>query len=167
MPFRPAAPEDEAGLAALFFALAVAGDGRLFHPHPLTPEAARSACRHRLETSISGGCDEYHVAIDAPHAGDSGPVVGYGLLRGWADGFTVPSLGIAVHPAHRGRGIARRLMTHLHAVAARRGAERVRLKVYRDNTAARRLYESLGYEFHPHSPTELVGVLVLGQPVAA
>jgi ribosomal-protein-alanine N-acetyltransferase len=167
MPCRPASPEHEACLAGLFSALAGAGDGRLFHPHPLTLAAARMACRHRLEASAGGACDEYHVAIDAPHGGDSGAVVGYGLLRGWADGFAVPSLGIAVHPAHRGRGIARRLMTHLHDVAARRGAERVRLKVYRHNTAALRLYESLGYEFQPHTATELVGFLALRLPVAA
>jgi hypothetical protein len=53
MPFRPATPENEAGLAALFSALAA---------------------------------------------------VGYGLLRCWAEGFAVPSLGIAAHPDHRGRG---------------------------------------------------------------
>jgi len=166
MPFRPASPEDEAGLAALFSALAGTGDERLFHPHPLTPESARTICRGRESTSVHAA-DEYHLAIDASASDGPGPVVGYGLLRGWSEGFAVPSLGIAVHPAHRGRGIARRLMHHLHDVAARRGAKRVRLKVYRHNTAALRLYESLGYEFHPHSPTEFLGLLVLGQPVAA
>lgn len=166
MPFRPAAPEDEAGLAVLFSALAVAGDGRLFHPHPLTPEAARAICRWR-DTAATNTADEFHLAIDGSGGDGPGVIVAYGLLRGWAEGFTVPSLGIAVHPDHRGRGIARRLMHHLHDVAAGRGAERVRLKVYRHNSAALRLYESLGYEFRPHSPTELVGLLTLRQPVAA
>lgn len=166
MPFRPATPEDEAGLAALFAALAAAGDERLFHPHPLTADAARDVCRHRVAAPAGGG-DEYHVAIDAHDPTVPGTVVGYGLLRGWMEGFVVPSLGIAVHPAHRGRGIARRLMDHLHDVAARRGAERVRLKVYRHNAAALRLYASLGYEFQPHSTSELVGFLAVGQPAAA
>lgn len=166
MPCRPATPEDEAGLAALFAALAAAGDGRFFHPHPLTPETARTVCFHR-EAASTNAADEYHLAIDASDIDGTESAVGYGLLRGWAAGFAVPSLGIAVHPAHRGRGIARRLMHHLHAIAAGRGAERVRLKVYRHNTAALRLYESLGYEFQPHSETELVGLLVLGHPVAA
>lgn len=166
MPFRPATPEHEAGLAGLFSALAAAGDERLFHPHPLTLEAARAICRRR-DAAGPNTADEFHVAIDGSGGDGLEAVVGYGLLRGWAEGFAVPSLGIAVHPDHRGRGIARRLMHHLHDVAARRGAERVRLKVYRHNTAALRLYESLGYEFHPHSPTELVGTLVLGQPITA
>jgi ribosomal-protein-alanine N-acetyltransferase len=168
MPFRPATPEHEAGLAALFSALADAGDGRLFHPHPLTAEAARDVCRYR-DTTRDAAHDEYHLAI-APHDDDPaacGPVVGYGILRGWSAGFAVPSLGIAVHPAHRGRGVARGLMEHLHAVAAHRGAERVRLKVYRHNAAALRLYASLGYEFQPHSASELIGSLTLRSPVAA
>jgi ribosomal-protein-alanine N-acetyltransferase len=166
MPCRPASPEDDVCLAGLFSALAAAGDGRLFHPHPLTPEAARMVCRHR-ETAAANTADEFHLAIDGADSDGPGPVVGYGLLRGWAEGFAVPSLGVAVHPAHRGRGIARRLMTHLHDVAARRGADRVRLKVYRHNTAALRLYESLGYEFQPHSATELLGFRALRRPVAA
>ena len=166
MPFRPAIPEHEAGLAGLFSALAAAGDERFFHPHPLTPEAARAICRRR-DTVATNTADEFHVAIDGSGGDGPGVIVAYGLLRGWAEGFAVPSLGIAVHPAHRGRGIARSLMHHLHDVAAGRGAERVRLKVYRHNTAALRLYESLGYEFRPHSPTELVGLLTLRQPVAA
>lgn len=166
MPFRPATPAHEAGLAALFSALAAVGDEQFFHPHPLTPVAARTICRHR-DVAAANAADEFHVAIDSSNRDGPGAVVGYGLLRGWAEGFAVPSLGIAVHPAHRGRGIARSLMHHLHDVAARRGAELVRLKVYRHNAAALRLYDSLGYEFHPHSPTELVGVLVLAQPITA
>jgi [ribosomal protein S18]-alanine N-acetyltransferase len=166
MPFLPAIPEHEAGLAALFSALAAAGDERLFHPHPLTPEAARAICRRR-DTAGPNSADEFHVAIPDSDSDGPGAIVAYGLLRGWAEGFAVPSLGIAVHPDHRGRGIARRLMHHLHDVAAGRGAERVRLKVYRHNAAALRLYESLGYEFRPHSPTELVGTVVLGQPITA
>jgi ribosomal protein S18 acetylase RimI-like enzyme len=155
-------------LAALFAALAAAGDGRLFHPHPLTADAARDVCRPR-DAARGVACDEYHLAIEAHDsaAAASATVVGYGMLRGWAEGFAVPSLGIAVHPAHRGRGVARRLMDHLHAVAAGRGAERVRLKVYRHNAAALRLYASLGYEFQPHSASELVGSLALRSPVAA
>lgn len=161
MTCRHAIPGDEAGLAGLFAALTDAGDGSLFHPHPLTRGAADSICRHR---TAEGHRDEYHVAVDP---GDDGAIVAYGLLRGWSEGFAVPSLGIAVHPAHRSRGIARRLMTHLHDVAAARGAARVRLKVYRHNLPAMRLYESLGYEFQPHSATELLGFLALTPTAAA
>ncbi len=167
MLYRPATPADEAALADFFAALATAGDERLFHPHPLTHEAARTICQYHGMTD-GRACDEYHLAIDDADARSSnGQILGYGILRGWAEGYAIPSLGIAVHPQHRGRGIARRMMAHLHEVAARRGAERVRLKVYRDNTPAIRLYESLGYEFEQHSETELLGFFTLPHPVAA
>jgi ribosomal protein S18 acetylase RimI-like enzyme len=161
---RPAAPADEDGLADLFLALARAGDERLFHPHPLTHAASRTVCRHRQG---DGPHDEYHVVVAPSQNGASETVVGYGMLRGWTEGYETPSLGIAVHPDHRGRGIARQLMDHLHAVAAARGAARVRLKVYRKNLAAVRLYDSLGYEFEPFSETELLGFRTLSPLVAA
>lgn len=166
MQFRPATPADEDGLTGLFVALARAGDERLFHPHPLTREAARHVCRHR-EVTGDRPHDEYHVAIVPSGDGATDTVVGYGMLRGWTEGYEIPSLGIAVHPDHRGCGIARQLMDHLHAVAAARGAARVRLKVYRQNLAAVRLYESLAYELEPFSETELLGFRALGPLVAA
>lgn len=77
---------------------------------------------------------------------EDGRVVAYGMLRGWDDGFEVPSLGVAVHPGERGRGLGGLLMQHLHDEAKRRGAVRVRLTVERENERARRLYDALGYE---------------------
>jgi len=166
MQFRPVTPADEDGLANLFLALAGAGDEHLFHPHPLTHAAARTVCRHREGTG-DGPHDEYHIVVAPSGYGGSETVVAYGMLRGWTEGYETPSLGVAVHPDHRGRGIARQLMEHLHCVAAARGAARVRLKVYRQNIAAIRLYESLAYEFKPFSETELLGFRTLSPLVAA
>jgi ribosomal protein S18 acetylase RimI-like enzyme len=164
MKFRPATPSDEADLARLFLALAQVGDERLFHPHPLSAEAARTVCHHR---ETNGPHDEYHVAISETPNDSVDKIVGYGILRGWTEGYEIPSLGIAVHPKHRGFGIARAFMNHLHAVAAARGAKQVRLKVYRSNTAAVRLYQSLSYAFQPWSETEMVGFYTLAQRAAA
>ena len=162
--FRSLRSSEATGLAEVFAALAAAGDDRLFHPHPMTRVAAGNICRGMSQHG-DRPADEYQVAID--HDGQAEPcIVAYGILRGWSEGYAVPSLGIAVHPDHRGRGIARRLMAHLHDVAARRGAERVRLKVYRHNTQALGLYQSLGYEFEPHSDTELLGFFTITHPVA-
>jgi ribosomal protein S18 acetylase RimI-like enzyme len=84
-------------------------------------------------------------------------VIAYGLLRGWDEGYDTPSLGIAVSPRSQRNGIGRRLMEHLHDVARARGATRVRLKVYRENTPAVRLYEAFGYSFEAEGD-ELIGV---------
>jgi len=140
-------PQHAGSLGELFEALAAAGDDRFFHPHPLTRAEATSRCDH------SGG-DLYCALVD----GDR--VVGYGLLRGWEEGYDVPSLGIAIHPELRRAGAATQLMRHLHAQARTRGAARVRLKVYPDNSAARELYERFGYRFEP-ADGELIGVCEL------
>jgi ribosomal-protein-alanine N-acetyltransferase len=154
---RLALPDTE-GLASLFAALCEHNDHRLFHPHPLTNEAAAALTQHHACChTVLAHRDEYHVAQDV----DSQQIIAYGMLRGWAEGFDVPSLGIAVHPEQRGRGIARQFMQHLHRVAIGRGAERVRLKVYRHNQAAVKLYESLGYTFTPHGEAEWLGIATL------
>jgi ribosomal protein S18 acetylase RimI-like enzyme len=149
---QPLAPRWTHALASLFTALSSAGDARFFHPHPLTPDHAARLC-HRPTSA-----DYYGLATP----GDPlAPALGYGLLRGWDEGYAVPSLGIAIHPAARGRGLSRLMMNHLHAQAARRGAARVRLKVYPQNTAALRLYESLGYQFADRAGEQWVGTLDL------
>lgn len=142
------------GLAGFLDALAAAGDDRLFHPHPIDV-----ATLHGLAAHPAAGTDrhdEYHLAV----SGD-GTVVAYGLLRGWGAGYAVPSLGVAVHPAARGRGLARQMIEHLHGVARGRGALRVRLTVYRDNAHAITLYRALGYRMEPHGDRQWCGFLEL------
>ena len=85
----------------------------------------------------------------------------YGMLRGWDEGFSVPSLGIYVAQELRGSGAARLMMEHLHVTARLSGAKRIRLKVYPDNLPAYKLYVSLGYQFPdpPGDEDQLVGIL--------
>lgn len=135
-------------LLSLFLALQKNGDRRFFHPHPLN----RIEVLHRLHYT---GKDYYCLQLLGRD------VIGYGMLRGWDEGYEIPSLGIAVHPAYRNKGSSKELMQHLHRVARERGAERIRLKVYRANIKALSLYQGLGYEFSPWGEGELVGYLSL------
>jgi len=59
------------------------------------------------------------------------------------DGFTEAS-GVCVHPDHRGKGYAARLLREVTAKILARG-EKVFLHSYADNATAIGLYESLGY----------------------
>ena len=52
---------------------------------------------------------------------------------------------MAVSDMHRRRGIGALLMNTIRAEAARRGAERIELRVYTDNEDARRFYEAHGF----------------------
>jgi ribosomal protein S18 acetylase RimI-like enzyme len=146
--FLPLAPDRTEPLIEFFATVTSAGIDRVFHPHPF--DAAEARCR----TSYIGR-DEYHIG---EHRGS---IVAYGMLRGWDEGYVVPSLGIVVHPDWQGCGIGRRMMEYLHDVARRRGAAHVRLKVYPDNEAALSLYERLGYDFAETQQGQRVGVFTL------
>lgn len=137
-------------VVAFLARLAAGGEGRFFHPHPFTEAAV-------APLAAPGQRDEYHVLT----AGREGPVVAYGMLRGWDDGFTVPRLRFAVDGQWRGLGVGRRLITHLHAIASARGAASVRLEVDRDNAPALGLFRSIGYDLRPSLPHGWLGLIRL------
>lgn len=112
------------------------GDGAYFNPHPTDTKSLERLAGHR-------GRDLYYVLIE------QGKVLGYGLLRGWDEGYEIPSLGLAIHPTARGQGLGRMMMKLLHVLAIRQGARHVRLRVRVGNTKALGLYQSLGYRFEP------------------
>jgi ribosomal-protein-alanine N-acetyltransferase len=146
--FLALCPDLEDGLGDLFEALKANGDEEFFHPHPLTRQEASRRCSYR-------GSDLYYAATC------SGEVAAYGLLRGWEQGYEVPSLGIAVSPAYRGRGLARPFMVFLHAAAHLRGAPSIRLTVYESNVKAKELYRGLGYTYERLDGKQLIGRLDL------
>lgn len=146
--FRRLTQEWEQPLAEFFQTLREVGDEPNFHPHSLNTEAAKKLVSYT-------GLDLYYVAV----AGAT--VLGYGILRGWDEGYEVPSLGIALHPAVRGLGLGRTFMYFLHSAALQKGARRIRLKVYPTNTPALELYKGLGYKFESMEDDQLVGFLDL------
>ena len=144
----PLDPEREAMFAVFLKELREHGDEAFFSPHPFTDEWAKKLAHYE-------GKDYYCVAVVDKR------VVGYGMLRGWDEGYSRPSLGIAVHPDERGKGLSKQLMSHLHEVARKRGAKQMRLRVKVDNLVAVGLYRKLGYELKPEQPTFLEGLLNL------
>lgn len=138
-------------LAELFAVIAADKRGGRFHPHPFTQAEAARICSYR-------GNDRY-LALRADDR-----FLAYGMLRGWDEGFSIPSLGIYVMPELCGSGASRLLMEHLHLTARLSGAKQIRLKVYPDNISAQRLYLSLGYRFSDLRETDqLVGILDLSR----
>jgi ribosomal protein S18 acetylase RimI-like enzyme len=57
-----------------------------------------------------------------------------------------------VVPDRRGQGIGRALMEEAIAVARAEGADTMEVGTGEDDVAARRLYESLGFDNHEHGP---------------
>ena len=129
-------PRLESPFAAFLKRLRDNGDEEFFSPHELTDAKARELAKYK-------GKDYYCIAVDGER------VVGYGMLRGWDEGYERPSLGIAVDSSERGKGLSKHLMAHLHDVARKRGAKQMRLRVKKNNERAIRLYENLGYDLKP------------------
>jgi ribosomal-protein-alanine N-acetyltransferase len=146
--FRALLPGLKSELVEFFRAFANSEGSHWFHPHPFTPEEADKLC-------IYDGKDLYYVALGGRE------VLAYGMLRGWDEGFAIPSLGIAVHPKVRGIGLGRAFMLFLHTAARLYGAKQIRLKVYPENIAAVKLYELLGYRYGEKLEDQLVGYLDL------
>lgn len=140
-------PGWEADLARFFTALRGAGDDAVFHPHPGDEASLRSLAK-------ATGDDLHYLFVRGRD------VLAYGLLRGWNAGYSVPSLGIAVHPAERAMGFGRLMMDWLEAMARQRNAASVRLRVHKDNAKARAMYERRGYRMAPdqEDPRLLVGI---------
>jgi len=78
-------------------------------------------------------------------SGTDDEVLGYAVC--WTIAGEAHLLNIAVHPARRGQGIGRALVTECIRRAARAGALLIYLEVRAGNDAAQRLYRSMGFEF--------------------
>jgi ribosomal-protein-alanine N-acetyltransferase len=124
--------------------LACADEEQYFHPHSFTSE--------ELNKIISHCEQDIYVALVR-----GSQILGYGMLRGWDEGFSVPSLGIAISSKMQGQGLGRALMEFLHAAARMKGANQVRLACYKQNLRAMSLYQSLGYAFVDNGGEQLVG----------
>lgn len=148
------APRHEIGLADLFRALRSNGDDGLFYPHALSDEVARHLCQHT-------GLDQYYVATA------EGIIVGYGMLRGWDAGYSLPSIGVAVHPNRRLQGVAESLMRGLIRQARNRGAPHLRLTVADDRVRFIRFLKRYGFAFKPFKPGRLLGMLDLRSAIPA
>ncbi|MFD9739930.1 GNAT family N-acetyltransferase [Umezawaea sp. NPDC059074] len=71
-----------------------------------------------------------------------------GVVRGAVAGDLLHVARLAVRPEHRRGGLARAMLVGLAAWGARNGATRCALQVAEQNTAAWKLYTSLGCEVH-------------------
>lgn len=139
------------GLCEFFEALNTSKSNLTFHPHPFDNDTAEALC------------EAWEYDEDLYYVMDYGDqILGYAMLRGWDEGYiNAPSLGIAIHPEYRGKGLSKLFMDFLHKSAEAKGAERVILKVYKDNIPAVKLYKKIGYKFTDLNDKEYRGILEL------
>jgi len=119
-------------------------DDQYFHPHPFNKEKAEELGHYKGE-------DLYFIQIS------ENEICGYGMLRGWDEGYLVPSLGVIIHPDYRGKGLGKKFLVFLHDQARKKGAKQICLKVYPDNKGAIALYSKMGYVFSGSEQGQLIG----------
>jgi len=135
---------DEKPLSRFFVRNAVPNVTSGFDPFPLTTETAR-------KIALEPRRDCYYGALLG------GRLVGMSMLRGWDEGFEVPSFGVVVDPEFAGKGIGGRLTDFAIAEATRLGSPSVRLSVYASNPLAHAMYERRGFEEVERRPIERNG----------
>lgn len=132
----------------------------IFIPEGVTPPP-RSIVRDPslscyIDAFGSGACDHALVAVLS-----DGTVAGAVWTRLLADqapfASNVPTLAIAVLPAHRGQGIGTALLHAMLRTLARHGWQRVALSVQKANPALR-LYQRAGFTIVRDNGEELVMV---------
>ena len=126
------------------------------HHYRLEPARAREAAslaamaRELVEKGLRHSWDAPRIAWHIRHpesvvlaARASSLAVGFAIMR-YGDENAHLNL-LAVAPAHRRRGIARRLMAWLESTAVTAGTFTVALELRAGNAAARAFYTALGY----------------------
>lgn len=125
------------------------GEDKFFHPHSFDAEFINELCFNEHDDLYYFLCNNVEI-------------IGYGMLRGWEQGYKIPYLGIYISPYYRGKcGISKMFMNFLHCAASIKGAETIRLKVYKDNDKAINLYKSLGYTILDFDDFQYLGELKL------
>lgn len=109
------------------------------------PGFDRERYRSDWRRTIAGDWGAVFVAVD----GDA--IAGYAAVRPHQEYGHV--IGMLVQPAHRGKGLGRKLLQHVVAWAADAHLRDVSLLVFAHNEAAIALYESEGFvrtEYYPN-----------------
>jgi ribosomal protein S18 acetylase RimI-like enzyme len=142
--FATVGPEHADALGALFERNSLPAVTETFDPFPLTAAEAR-------RIALDPRRDDYYIATRGEN------LLGFSMLRGFDEGYEIPSFGIFVDHESHGQGVGRRLTAWTVEQARRRGCPAVRLTVYADNDAALGLYASLGFEEQERQPVERGG----------
>jgi ribosomal protein S18 acetylase RimI-like enzyme len=120
-------------------------DTKYFHPHKFDYDTVKFILENKKE-------DIYLLFYE------SNGIIGYGILRGWDEGYKIPSLGILIDKSVRGCGYSRRILDTLHEIAKRKFSESIRLTVKTDNNVAINFYEKNGYSFRQYNVDSLEGI---------
>ncbi len=103
-----------------------------FNPFPLTEITARWIAYEPHK-------DMFFLALQSQKP------VGFSMLRGWEEGYKIPSFGMFVDYRQHGKGYGKDLLRLTVEAAQKHNCTQVRLSVYASNLPACKIYSSYGF----------------------
>lgn len=153
---RKTESKDEKKLFSFFEIIKKCRLNRFFHPHSFNKQAVKKII------SILGGNrkDLYFLVLNQKHQ-----IAGYFMLRGFDEGYKIPSFGVVVHPNYTKRGLGTEITKLAIKICKRLKVRKLMVHVYKDNIIAKEIYKKLGFQFSQskRKENELVGHLKLKQ----
>lgn len=122
-----------------------------FAPHPFDEKHAKDICEYT-------GRDLYYAILL-----NETKIIGYCMLRGWDEGYEIPSLGVCILKQYQGYGFGKTIVNFLESLCRLNGCSRIMLKVKRENAVAKRLYENQSYTFEEYDQQFLIGYKTLNE----
>ena len=92
---------------------------------------------------------------------DKEKIIGIFMLRGFDEGYEIPSLGMIVHPDYRNRGIGTFGMNALIEICKELKCKKIRLTVDKGNDIAKKMYEKAGFKFKTKNAYKDIGFKTL------
>ncbi len=115
-----------------------------FNPFPMSAESARKIAHLPRQ-------DRYYGALMANR------IICLSMLRGWDEGYVVPSFGIIVDYRYHSLGVGSRLLEYTIRQAQALSCSQIRLTVYSSNSPAVHLYRSRGFIEQTRESVNLMG----------
>ena len=72
-------------------------------------------------------------------------LVGFYMMRGFDEGFKIPSYGVWISEKYSGLGLSKLTLQHAIAFCKVNNIKKIMLKVHPDNTIAKNIYEKFGF----------------------
>lgn len=113
------------------FFKAIKGD-RYFHPFPFTDETIDKILNAKKDVYRFIYCDK---------------IIGMFMLRGWDEGYEIPSFGMIVHPNYRGLGLGTFMLKWAIKICKDK-CSKIRLTVDKENKVAIYMYKREGFKFN-------------------
>lgn len=73
-------------------------------------------------------------------------IVGFYMLRGFDEGYTVPSYGVYISKEYSGLGLSKLTLQHAISICKLNSIKKLMLKVHPDNKIAISIYESFAFK---------------------